>query len=216
MHSAPRLSYRATMSFLGVPVVAVEGPHGSGKTTLVGEVRSALALRGTLATVVPEQARISEFFDPARLEDGGIIDHRAELHLLGLQVAAEQEASLVGSVLLCDRTILNAISYWRARLSPVGQTIEDVYLGAQRFAQIYAKHAYDRVYFLTDNYLTEWDPRLDINELFRNQVEGFLYEDLTDSGVDFVSVERQLSQPERIELIATDIWQIQKAMFQGS
>lgn len=179
------------------PVVAIEGAHGSGKTTLTHSVVATLRAQGVDATDVPESARLSPFFEAAFLYNGYLLDEWAELHLLGDQIAAEQVRARNCGLLVADRTVLNVISYWKVRFPNNILMERGVFLAARKFLLAYCRNVYDVIFLSDDSYSNSTDPIRETDEDFRCAVKAQIDEDLAELDVDMVRIPKGLSTGER-------------------
>lgn len=182
-------------------VVAIEGPHGSGKTTLMHAAVAHLRAKGVSAVDVPESARSSPFFQAAFLYDGPAIDEWAELHLLGDQISAELQRSRLADVIIVDRTVANVSAYWKVRFPDGSPQMKDLFAAADRFIQEYAQQVYDLVLILSDDFSQERDELRDSDPGFRQLVERQLRIDLEPLGKTVVLVPRGLSQAGRVAFL---------------
>ena len=67
-----------------VPLVAFDGTHSSGKTTLIYAVASELKMRGVNCVVLPEPARNSPLVDDVVLRNIGSFDLPLKTDLFAL------------------------------------------------------------------------------------------------------------------------------------
>lgn len=142
------------MSIRDCKLVAVDGSHGSGKTTLVAGIVAALKARHVHAASLPEVARKSPFLEDAIFRD---VEYDAvlEAHLFATQIAEELLTSRHHEVLLCDRTLVNVVAYAEALLGDAVPATRQLIGAMRNFAKPYARF-YDRIFLLVDTY----DPTL--------------------------------------------------------
>ena len=68
-------------------------------------------LRGIPAVCISEVIRTSSFYN-----SGDSIGSWAEVHAFARQVVEEIEQSRDHELLVCDRTVISALAYWRIRV----------------------------------------------------------------------------------------------------
>lgn len=190
------------MAIRSAKIVAIEGTHGSGKTTLVHSAVGYFRAMGINACDVPESARLSPFFESALLYDGPSIDKWAELHLIGDQIANEQARARVSDLLFIDRTVLNAASYWMVRFPACDDIL---FQRTREFLLEYARAVYDMVFFLRDTYPSSTDDLRETDETFRRDVELRLHVDLNEAGVKVIEVPKGIEIGDRLKFIADSI-----------
>lgn len=186
-------------------MVAIEGVHGSGKTTLVHSAVGYFRAKGINATDVPESARSSPLFEAALLYDGPAIDEWAELHLLGDQIANEQLKAHNAELVISDRAVLNVASYWRVRFSHCEPITGGVFSAARKFLLEYCRSVYDVVFLLTDDYGEPSDRLRESDQHFRRAVALQIEEDLAELaalGTDVVHVPRGASHATRLRFVS--------------
>lgn len=136
----------------GKPLVAVDGTHASGKTTLLYGLASRLRERGHDVVLLPEPARHSPLVDDVVLRGIGDFDLTLEAELLASHVRQVTRASRAGSVLLSDRTPLNVIVYSRLLLDlKDGSWEQDLLQSMITFAHVWQRQ-YDMVLFCVDKF----------------------------------------------------------------
>jgi nicotinamide riboside kinase len=193
------------MAIRDTKVVAFEGAHGSGKTTLVHATVGLFRSRHINATDVPESARSSPFFQSALIYGRETIDEWAELHLLGDQIATEQVRARTSELLVTDRTVLNVASYWRVRMPEQALISGGLFSSTRSFAISYSRRVYDLVFLLTDNFLHLTDGFRETDERFRRKVQEQLELDLAELGIDLVRIPSGLDLPEKLQLVSEAI-----------
>lgn len=100
-------------------VVAVEGTHASGKTTLVHALAAHYRARGALVDCAAEPARTSPFIEETVIYGKGAFDLVTEVDLFAAQLTATLRAARHQHLLICDKTIVNVLAYARMVL-PAG------------------------------------------------------------------------------------------------
>lgn len=97
-------------------VIAVEGPHASGKTTLVHALTSHYREQGIHVTATGEAARHSPFMEEIVLHHTGDFDLICELDALAAHLTEQLRAARHHQLLICDKTLANIIAYSRMLL----------------------------------------------------------------------------------------------------
>jgi predicted ATPase len=109
-------------------VIAVEGTHSSGKTTLVHALVSHYRERGVHITCVDEPARTSPFMEDIVLHGQGDFDVIAELDTFAQQLTTQLRAARHHSALIADKTLLNVVAYARLLLGKQDAPVVDAML----------------------------------------------------------------------------------------
>jgi predicted ATPase len=185
-------------------LVAVEGAHGAGKTTLVLAVTASLKWRGVNAIALAEVTRSSPFVEETAIFGGRPYSISSQLQLFGTQLAKEQLLARHHEVVVCDRSILNPIAYGRLLLSDPRS--KDVLAALEIFARAYAG-TYDAIFFVRDNRLLlgSRDPYRPTDEDFRRRADDSLQREIADSGVVSFDVPEGLELPERTSWVISRI-----------
>ncbi|WP_199564990.1 AAA family ATPase [Spongiactinospora rosea] len=97
-------------------MIAVEGTHASGKTTLVHALTSTLREHGINAACTGEPARSSPFIEDIVIHGRGGFDLAAEVDLFGAQLTTQLRAARHHTVLITDKTLFNVVAYARLLL----------------------------------------------------------------------------------------------------
>jgi predicted ATPase len=139
-------------------VIAVEGSHGTGKTTLVHALMARLTEEHMHAAVVEDGARSSPLVEDAVMHSEGEIDLATELHIMSSQLAREQELARHHELIVCDKSVLSVLAYTRLFLAD-RLTAGDVELFEAMvvLAQCYGRR-YDGVFLLGDLYDLDTTP----------------------------------------------------------
>jgi thymidylate kinase len=142
------------MSVHGCVVVAIEGTHASGKTTLVHSLTALYRARGVLVdcTDEDESARTSPFIEETVIHGKGTFDLVTEVDLFAAQLTATLRASRHQDLLICDKTIVNVLAYARMVLpTPTGSPDAAVVDAMTSFCGAWGP-TYDAVFYLPDRY----------------------------------------------------------------
>lgn len=155
----------------GTTIIAIEGTHGTGKTTLTYALASELTANGHPTKVVSEVVRRSPWFQEA-LRSDGMVEPHALLHLFADQLRLEIAATMHETThVILDRTVFSCLGYWVLRSK---EPEESMTLRACRsVAHVHGKH-YDHVVYCGDRYpLAEMhDPLRDKDEAFRERADN--------------------------------------------
>jgi predicted ATPase len=110
-------------------VIAIEGTHASGKTTLVHALVSHYREHGIHITCVDESARSSPFMEDIVLRGRGTFDIVAELDTFAAMLTSQLRAARHHSVLVADKTLVNVVAYARSLLPERDGPVVDAMLG---------------------------------------------------------------------------------------
>jgi hypothetical protein len=140
------------MAIMNCKLIAVEGAHCTGKSTLVHAITAYYKSRNVHAAGFTEVARASAFVEQVVIHGKGRFDITAELQLLASQIAQEQLLARYHQLLICDRTVANVLGYSRILLSTSPDGFSTRMLRAMEdFCRVYVEQ-YDRVFILSDFY----------------------------------------------------------------
>jgi len=95
----------------GKILIAFDGTHASGKTTLKYLIASKLKERGFNCVVLPEPARNSALVDDVVLRNKGKFDIPLEVDLIMNHISQCIRGARDGDIILSDRTPVNVIAY---------------------------------------------------------------------------------------------------------
>jgi nicotinamide riboside kinase len=181
-------------------VIAVEGTHASGKTTLVHALVSYYRERGTHITCVDEPARSSPFMEDIVLRGLGTFDVTAELDTFAAQITTQLRAARHHSVLVADKTPVNVVTYARCLLPPQDAPVVEAMLA------LCAATAglYDVVLYVSDTF----DPHQP-GDALRAKVAGqqagidvALRETALEAGITLIDIPRGLATPDRVRWVS--------------
>lgn len=140
------------MSIRNCRVIAIEGAHGTGKSTLAYALTAYYKAHHVHAATLAELARESPFVEEAVIHGKENFDITAELHLFASQVAREMLLARYHEVLICDKTVANVLGYSRIFLRRNKIAFPSQMLKAvESFCRIYAKQ-YDAIVYASDFY----------------------------------------------------------------
>jgi thymidylate kinase len=92
-------------------VLAIEGTHASGKTTLAHALTAYYRERGIHVAVVEEPARHSPFIEEIVVHGKGQFDLETEVDLFAAQLSAQLRAARNHKMIIADKTIANVMAY---------------------------------------------------------------------------------------------------------
>ena len=133
-------------------VIAVEGTHASGKTTLTHALAAHYRERGIHVATVEEPARHSPFIEEIVVHGKGQFDLETEVDLFAAQLSAQLRAARQHTMLICDKTIANVLAYAQIMLETPPHSRAAVTLDAMNtFCRAWAG-TYDAVLYCCDRF----------------------------------------------------------------
>lgn len=133
-------------------LIAVDGAHGTGKTTLVHALASRLKEHHIHVAVQSDAARRSRLVEDVVLHRNGSVDLVTELHILASQLAGEQTLARHHDLIVCDKSVLSVIAYTRLfLLDGMDQADTELFHAIETMVHTYASR-YDAVFLLSDLY----------------------------------------------------------------
>jgi predicted ATPase len=136
-------------------VLAVEGTHASGKTTLTHALAAHYREQGIHVATVEEPARHSPFIEEIVVHGKGHFDLETEADLFAAQLSAQLRAARQHSMIIADKTIANVLAYARIVLpAPPGSRQAAVLTAMEGFCRAWAP-LYDVVFYCCDTYAQE-------------------------------------------------------------
>jgi len=138
-------------------VVAIEGTHASGKTTLTYALAARFREQGIHVATVEEPARHSPFIEEIVVHGHGQFDLAAEADLFGAQLSAQLRAARQHAMIIADKTIANVLAYARLVLPDMPGSREAGVLAAMEgFCRAWAPF-YDVVFYCCDSFSQQQD-----------------------------------------------------------
>lgn len=181
-------------------VLAVDGTHNAGKTTLAAALVAHYTAAGVDVAHVDDQARASSLITDTVTDPDGTFDLAAELHLLTTTIAQQIHAAAGHQLLVTDKTVANVLAYARLLMAGPGH---DVITAAAALCA--AWQPYDLVVRCHDHYPIDLDA-----DPFRNKVHDLqaLAHDavasaLADAGYPVVDLPTGLSTEDRLIWVTT-------------
>ncbi|HEV2374925.1 MAG TPA: AAA family ATPase [Streptosporangiaceae bacterium] len=133
-------------------MLAVEGTHASGKTTLTHALAAHYRERGIHVATVEEPARQSPFIEEIVVHGEGTFDLETEVDLFAAQLSAQLRAARQHTMVICDKTIANVLAYARLVLDTAPRSRAAAALAAMEvFCRAWAG-TYDAVFYCCDRF----------------------------------------------------------------
>lgn len=133
-------------------VLAIEGTHASGKTTLTHALAAYYRERGIHVATVEEPARRSPFIEETVVHGKGAFDLETEVDLFAAQLSAQLRAARQHTMIVCDKTIANVLAYARLVLQTPPRSRAAATLAAlEAFCRAWAG-TYDVVFYCCDRF----------------------------------------------------------------
>ena len=133
-------------------ILAVEGTHASGKTTLTHALAAHYREQGIHVATVEEPARHSPFIEEIVVHGKGTFDLETEVDLFGAMLSAQLRAARQHTMIIADKTIANVMAYaWIVLQAPPGSREAAVLDAMRLFCQAWAG-TYDAVFYCVDRF----------------------------------------------------------------
>jgi predicted ATPase len=133
-------------------VIAIEGTHASGKTTLTHALAAYYREQGIHVATVEEPARHSPFIEEIVVHGKGQFDLETEVDLFGAMLSAQLRAARQHTMIIADKTIANVMAYaWLVLQTPPGSREAAVLEAMKTFCEAWAP-AYDAVFYCCDRF----------------------------------------------------------------
>lgn len=140
------------MPLRSAKLVAIEGTHASGKTTLIYAVAALLRRGGIHVGVLGEPARASPFVDDVVIHKSGDFDVPLELDLFAAHITACVRAARSYDVVLADKTPISDLAYCKMLVTVEPATWDAGMVdGIEAFCRAWGL-AYDVVFYCQDYY----------------------------------------------------------------
>lgn len=140
------------MSIRDCRVVAIDGTHASGKTTLIHALTAYYRRQGVNVVAMGEPARSSPFMEEIVIHNRGTFDLAAEVDVFAAHLQLQLRTARNHQLLIADKTIINVLAYARLLLKVQPGSVERAVLDAMEgFCQAWAP-TYDVVFFTHDRY----------------------------------------------------------------
>lgn len=133
-------------------IIAFDGTHASGKTTLLYAVAARLRRDGVHVGVLGEPARQSPFVDDVVIHKSGDFDMLLELDLFAAQITRCVRGARSYDVVLADKTLTNVLAYCKMVVAIQPDTWDSRMAEAmETFCRAWGT-AYDVVFYCQDFY----------------------------------------------------------------
>jgi nicotinamide riboside kinase len=132
-------------------LIAIEGTHGTGKTTLAHALTARLKREHHHAAQAGESARESPFLETVVVHGRGAMDISAELHIFASQIVREQLQARHLELLVCDKSVVNVLAYARLVLAREDPTTTRLLAAMHDFCRSYVA-LYDVAFLVSDRY----------------------------------------------------------------
>jgi predicted ATPase len=133
-------------------VIAIDGTHASGKTTLVHALTAHYRRHGINVAAMGEPARSSPFMEEIVIHGHGAFDLIAEVDVFAAHLRYQLRTARNHQMLIADKTIINVLAYARMLLDIVPGSLDAAVLDAmETFSRAWAP-TYDLVFFTHDHY----------------------------------------------------------------
>jgi thymidylate kinase len=189
----------------GCMVVALEGAHGTGKSTLAHALLARFKAMSVNAGLVVETARRSPFIEDAVIHGKGPLRLEAEVQLFASHINEEQLAARHHELLISDKTIANVIGYTRLLVAQTSES-SPIIRAMTDFAAAYRSY-YDAVFYLSDFYdpaLTR-DPFRPKDRKFQVDADKYIWHACEDAGLPLHRVPEGLVIEGRVNWICETI-----------
>ena len=192
------------MTMSGSAVVALEGAHGTGKSTLAHALVAHYKARSVNAALVSETARRSAFVEAAVIYGSGSFGLEAELQLLAAHIVEEQLTARHHELIVCDKTLANVLGYARLLVSETPYSAK--LLGAMAgLVSAYSSY-YDGVLYMSNVYdlsLTK-DPYRPLERGFQINADRHIRHACLEAGMVLTDL------PEGLDIEDQVIWASQR------
>jgi predicted ATPase len=183
-------------------LVAVEGTHASGKTTLIHALVAHYRALGVLVDCTGEPARTSPFIEEIVIHGRGSFDLATEVDLFAAQLMAQLRAARHQRLLICDKTVANVLAYARLVLDPSADPQTATVLDAmERFCRAWAP-AYDLVLYSADQYRHPADPYRAKVATLQGATAHAVRTACTETGIELHNIPLGLTVAERVAWVA--------------
>ncbi len=181
-----------TVTMSGCAVVALEGSHGTGKSTLAHALVTLYKTRSVNAALVAETARRSPFVETAVIHGVGGFSMEAELQLFGAHMAEEQLSARHHELVICDKTIANIVGYAKLLASEQGRSAK-LLASMSGLAGAYSPF-YDLVIYMSELYdpARTKDPYRPKDRDFQRSADRYIRAACEDAGMTLTELPRDL------------------------
>jgi predicted ATPase len=185
-------------------VIAVEGTHASGKTTLTHALAAHYRELGIHVATVEEPARHSPFIEEIVVHGKGQFDLETEVDLFAAQLSAQLRAARQHTMIICDKTVANVLAYaWIVLETPPRSHAAATLDALKTFCQAWAG-VYDAVFYCCDRFsqYQEGDPyRAKVLDL-QSAADRVVRSTCASVGQKVIDIPPNMTTSERVRWIA--------------
>jgi predicted ATPase len=195
------------MALRHAKLVAFDGTHASGKTTLIYAVAALLRRQGVHVTTLGEPARTSPLVDDVVIHKAADFDMTLELDIFAAHITNSVRAVRSHEVVLCDKTPTNVLAYCKMLLHIEPDTWDAAMADAMDgFCRAWGQ-VYDAVFFCQDHYATAQKSdkyRARVADL-QVQADGLVRAEYQRLGQSVIEIPRGLDIDERGRWVVAQI-----------
>jgi predicted ATPase len=140
------------MAIKNCRVIAIEGAHCTGKTTLAQALTAYYKSQHLHTASFVELARESPFLEEILIYNKGEFDLFTELHLFAGQLTEELVTARNHELIICDKSLVSVLAYARLLLTAAPGSFESNMLDAMESLCRTYSQIYDAVFYLSDMY----------------------------------------------------------------
>ena len=183
-------------------LVAVEGTHAAGKTTLTHALAAHYRAQGVLVDCTSEPARTSPFIEEIVIHGRGSFDLPTEVDLFAAQLQAQLRTARYQQLLICDKTVANVLAYARLVLDPSANPQTAAVLDAMaQFCRAWAP-VYDLVVYSADQYQQPADPYRAKVTALQDATAHAVRIACAEAGIELYDIPLGLTVAERVAWVA--------------
>ena len=189
----------------GSTVVALEGAHGTGKSTLAHALVAHYKLRSINAVLVSETARRSGFVEAVVIHGSGTFSLEAELQLFAAHISEEQLAARHHELVVCDKTVANVVGYARLLVSETCDA-PNLLDAMENFAAAYSSY-YDKVFYLSETYdlSTTKDPYRPVDRKFQDDADRYIRRACEEADMHLIDLPHGLDLEDQVGWVSQRI-----------
>ncbi len=135
-------------------LIAFDGTHASGKTTLKYQVAARLKERGVNCVVLPEPARRSPLIDDVVLREVDSFDIPLEIDLIMNHISQCIRGTRDGEIILSDRTPVNVLAYTELLIPKKNKLEIDLLKKCRALIETWIMF-YDLIFYCQDYYIAD-------------------------------------------------------------
>ncbi len=140
----------------GKYLLAFDGTHASGKTTLIYQIAARLREKGINCVVLPEPARNNPLVDDVVLREIDVFDIPLEIDLIMNHISQCIRGTRNSEIILSDRTPVNVLAYTNLLISSKNQLENNLLDKCNTLTEVWVKF-YDLIFYCQDHYTADID-----------------------------------------------------------